>query len=82
MSELEELVSGAATAAGGAARRWSTWGGSRVCSVLVARLVGRPGETVLHHAGYLAVHVSCWLDEYGKRFGMPRMLTAAASGFG
>lgn len=45
-----------------------------------ARLAARPGESVLHHAGYLVGHLIRWLHERGKPFDMPMMLTAAAYG--
>jgi hypothetical protein len=45
-----------------------------------ARLAPRPGESVYHHAGYLAGHQMRWMHERGRALDQSTMLTAAAYG--
>jgi hypothetical protein len=47
-----------------------------------ARLQPSPGESLLHHAGYLAGHLIRWLHEHGRPLAAPTLLTAAVYGTG
>lgn len=81
MDDLDELITGARAAARGPRARDVEIG--RLEGLLEtgsARLVPRPGESPLHHAGYLVGHLIRWLHAYGKPIEASMMLTAAVYG--
>lgn len=81
MGDLDELI--AATRAVAERRRAKDVQRGQLEGLLEtgpARVAARPGESVLHHAGYLTGHLIRWLHEHGKPLETPMMLTAAVYG--
>jgi hypothetical protein len=81
VSDLDDLIDGARAVAQRAGAKDLDVG--RLEGLLEsgrARLTARPGETSLHHAGYLVGHLIRWLHEHGKPLETSTMLTAAVYG--